>query len=348
MDFGTELLAYYSFTDDEIHNRDGSIAKFDVNLDEKELPYISNEAISVLQKVKGSRLPILEVINVENRVATATNLDIALSISNVDVEDGLYEIVSGAFKNDGNYNLSDFPRIKSSKETDKIGELKANELALIIESAAPFISDDDLRLVMQGVFLHKKYGKIKLAATNAHILISAAMDGNFEDTSKLSNIILREPKILSAALKLMGTENVSVIVGLSKAIELVQKEKDKITSKIFVLRDMLKKGLIEEAKKRNKQLIINGDEKNRLPDNLNICVHGINSEFVVIQFDEMGIACSSAAACNSKGSSSSYVIEELNNGCQSSSIRFSLGKGNTKQEIARVIKSFGKILDSLV
>jgi DNA polymerase III sliding clamp (beta) subunit (PCNA family) len=210
MDFGTELLAYYSFTDDEIHNRDGSIAKFDVNLDDKELPYISNEAISVLQKVKGSRLPILEVINVENRIATATNLDITLSISNVDVEDGLYEIVSGAFKNDGNYNLSDFPRIKSPKETDKIGELKANELALIIESAAPFISDDDLRPVMQGVFLHKKYGKIKLAATNAHILISAAMDGNFEDTSKLSNIILREPKLLSAALKLMGTENVSV------------------------------------------------------------------------------------------------------------------------------------------
>jgi DNA polymerase III sliding clamp (beta) subunit (PCNA family) len=211
MDFGTELLAYYSFTDDEIHNKDGSIAKFDINLDAKELPYISNEDINALQKVKGSKsLPILEVISVKDMVATATNLDIALSISNVDVEDGLYEIVSGAFKNETDYDISDFPRIKSPQESDKIGEIKANELALVIESAAPFVSDDDLRPVMQGVFLHKKYGKIKLAATNAHILISAAMDGNFEDTSKLSNIILREPKLLSAALKLMGTENVSV------------------------------------------------------------------------------------------------------------------------------------------
>jgi len=210
MDFGTELLAYYSFIDDEIHNRDGSIAKFDINLEDKELPYISNEAISVLQKVKGSKIPITELIKIEYKVATATNLTTTLSISNVDVEGGLYEIVSGAFKNDDGYNLSDFPRIKSPQETDKIGELKANELALIIESAASFISDDDLRPVMQGVFLHKKYGKIKLAATNAHILISAAMDGNFEDTSKLSNIILREPKLLSAALKLMDTDNVSV------------------------------------------------------------------------------------------------------------------------------------------
>lgn len=160
-----------------------------------------------------------------------------------------------------------------------------------------------------------------------------------------------EPIILGGGQeggKRSGTENVSVIVGLSKAIQIVQKEKDKLISKISLLRDMLKKGLVEEAKKRNKTLIINGDEKNRLPDNLNICVKGINSEFAVIQFDEMNIACSSAAACNSKGSSSSYVIEGLNNGCQSSSIRFSLGRENTKQEILKVIKSFGKILDSLV
>jgi DNA polymerase III sliding clamp (beta) subunit (PCNA family) len=215
LDFGTEISAYYSFVDDKIHNNDGSIAKFDINLDTKELPYISENELKALEKVipKKSRLPILDYVYVKDSVATTTDLDNMISIENVDVQDGLYELVSGAFKNSSDYKIDSYPKIRTEylQDIHKIGECNAQELATYIEAASNFVGDDELRESMTGVFLHKSSNKVKIAATNAHILFTSVIkQAEIESKEKLSNIILRKPKVLASVLQLMGNETISI------------------------------------------------------------------------------------------------------------------------------------------
>jgi cysteine desulfurase len=81
-----------------------------------------------------------------------------------------------------------------------------------------------------------------------------------------------------------------------------------------------------------------------LPNNINVCIPGIEAEFAVIQLDTHGIACASVSSCkNLTENSSSYVISALDTSaknCADSSLRFSLGRATTKAELDKVLKLF--------
>jgi len=92
---------------------------------------------------------------------------------------------------------------------------------------------------------------------------------------------------------------------------------------------------------------LNGNLKNRMKNNLNFCVQGLNSEFAVIMMDELGINCSAMTACKSlKGNGQSYAIGALGDtGCAGSSVRFSFGRKTTKKEIDKAVRAFRKTVD---
>ena len=94
---------------------------------------------------------------------------------------------------------------------------------------------------------------------------------------------------------------------------------------------------------------INGDLENRLPNNINISVRGIPSELLVLEFDARGISVSAKSACQSDDPDESYVLKALNPNLSSEdgSIRFSLGRHTTKNDIDVVIKSLKIILSKL-
>lgn len=133
-----------------------------------------------------------------------------------------------------------------------------------------------------------------------------------------------------------GTENVSGIIGFCEALILTfdKKEKDK---RHFEKLQIYMKSKIE---KEIPEADFNGSLKNRLLNNLNICIPKINSEFAVIAMDENGINCSAMTACKSmRGNGQSYTIEALGKkDCAGSSIRFSFGRETTKKEIDKAVK----------
>lgn len=140
-----------------------------------------------------------------------------------------------------------------------------------------------------------------------------------------------------------GTENVSGIVGFSEAFILAESKKTETVRGFKKLQNYMLKKIEKEIPEAK----LNGSLKNRLSNNVNICIPKINSEFAVIAMDELGVNCSAMTACKSlRGDSQSYAIEALDKkDCSGSSIRFSFGRETTKKDIDKVIKVLKQVID---
>jgi cysteine desulfurase len=132
-----------------------------------------------------------------------------------------------------------------------------------------------------------------------------------------------------------GTENVAGIVGCAEAFVESQKMREAESKRIIFLQLYF----MEEVLKIFPNAILNGDLRERLPNNVNFCFPESNAEFLVLALDVKGVAVSSTAACKSLGDNSySYVVEALGRPeCASSSIRFSFGRDTTKKELKKVV-----------
>jgi cysteine desulfurase len=132
-----------------------------------------------------------------------------------------------------------------------------------------------------------------------------------------------------------GTENVPGIVGLGKASELAVREMKNRINNLTKLRDMLYEGL----KKEIQGVKLNGHETLRLSNTLNIVLPGIDAVDFVEALREK-VSFSSGAACHSGEKSPSYVLKAM--GVKDidalSSIRLSLCKDNTEEEIKEAVK----------
>lgn len=131
-----------------------------------------------------------------------------------------------------------------------------------------------------------------------------------------------------------GTENVSLVVGMSKALEIARIDFVKNAKKIKILRDYL----WQKIQKDIPESVLNGDLENRLPNNLNISIPGIDSEFTVFCLDEEGIVCSTRSACK-QDDGGSAVVRALGRlgGLEKSTLRFSLGEDSNKKDIDYVV-----------
>ena len=143
-----------------------------------------------------------------------------------------------------------------------------------------------------------------------------------------------------------GTENVASASGFAYALELAQKEKDNESKRISMLRDEMLSAIQKEVP----NIEINGSMKDRVPNNINVCLKGIDAEFAVLKLDAKGIAVSSVTSCRSKKEdSSSYVIEAMGKGeCSKSSLRITLGRYTTKSDIKRAVRVIISTLTGMI
>lgn len=142
-----------------------------------------------------------------------------------------------------------------------------------------------------------------------------------------------------------GTENVAGIVGLARALELAQANKEKENKRLSELRDYLWQGIKERVNK----VKLNGDPEKRLPNNLNITILDIEGEALLLNMDEQGVAISTGSACTSTTLDPSHVITALGLPYEYAhgSIRFSLGGSNTKKDIDYVLEILPPIVERL-
>ena len=145
--------------------------------------------------------------------------------------------------------------------------------------------------------------------------------------------------------KRAGTENVAGIVGLGKAIELAYENLEEHNKKIKELRDYY----VEQIVKKVPYIKINGDMQKRLPGNSNISFRFIEGEGLLLNLDLKGICASSGSACTSGSLDPSHVLlaiglpHEIAHG----SLRVSIGKYNTKEEIDYTIENIVEIVNRL-
>ena len=132
-----------------------------------------------------------------------------------------------------------------------------------------------------------------------------------------------------------STENVPGIVGFGKAAELAQQEIGGEVERLTYLRDQLINGLLE----RIDHVRLNGHPVTRLPNNVNISVDFVEGESMLLNLDLEGICASSGSACSSSSLEPSHVLLAMGLPHEQAhgSLRFSLGKWTTEEEIERVL-----------
>lgn len=145
-------------------------------------------------------------------------------------------------------------------------------------------------------------------------------------------------------LRRAGTENVPGIVGFGKA-SLLAKEHLKESAKIALLRDTLEEGLISAIKDTK----VNGDRENRVPNTTNISFGYIEGESILMMLNEYGICASSGSACTSGSLEPSHVLRAMQVPFQFAhgSIRFSLSRYNTIEEVKKVVEVMPAIVERL-
>ncbi len=142
-----------------------------------------------------------------------------------------------------------------------------------------------------------------------------------------------------------STENIPAIVGLGRAIELAVENIPEKSAALTALRDRLFKGLQEEIE----DIRVNGHPTQRLPGNVNISVAYVEGESILLSLDLKGIAISSGSACTSGALDPSHVLMAMGLDHQTAhgSLRFSLGKENSEEEVDYVIESLKEIVERL-
>jgi len=143
-----------------------------------------------------------------------------------------------------------------------------------------------------------------------------------------------------------GTENTPGIIGFGKACELAGQRMADDAAHQTKLRDKLMNGIVE----RIESVKINGPiGEKRLPNNVNVSIQYVEGESLLLSLDMLGIAASSGSACTSGSLDPSHVllamglIHEIAHG----SLRFTLGRQNTEEEIDYVLEQLPKIVDRL-
>jgi cysteine desulfurase len=142
-----------------------------------------------------------------------------------------------------------------------------------------------------------------------------------------------------------GTENVPYVIGLAKALRTAMQNREQDEARIQKMRDRLENALVEKIP----SVQVNGKGAPRLPNTLNISCHYIEGEGMLYQLSDYGICASSGSACTSGSLEPSHVLRAMKVPFTAihGSVRFSLSRYNTDEDIDTVIEVFPRIVANL-
>lgn len=182
------------------------------------------------------------------------------------------------------------------------------------------INVKELGIDLLSMSAHKFYGPKGVGAlyVKSGIEFERIQDGGHQEKGKRS-----------------GTENVPGIVGLAEAIKISYKEFEYNNKKVLNLREYF----IEKLKQIDTRIKINGDIEKRLSGNINVSFPNTDGQQLLLKLDEYGICASAGSACSTGSSVPSHVLTSIGLSKEeiSGTLRFTLGKENTKQEIDYVM-----------
>lgn len=144
-----------------------------------------------------------------------------------------------------------------------------------------------------------------------------------------------------------GTENVAAAVGLARALQLADDEREARAAHTASLRN----ALWRELQERIHPLRLNGpaDWSRRLPNNLHLCFPGVEGESILLQLDMEGVAASSGSACSTGSTEPSHVLSAIGVDADTahSALRLSFGQSNTSAQTAKAAQTLQEIIARL-
>ncbi|MBN1794993.1 MAG: cysteine desulfurase NifS [Candidatus Omnitrophica bacterium] len=142
-----------------------------------------------------------------------------------------------------------------------------------------------------------------------------------------------------------GTENIAGIVGMGRAAELARERMENDRVLVTSLRERLHR----EITQRISDVVVNGHPERRLPNTLNVSFRYVEGESVILSLDMKGIAVASGSACTSGSLEASHVLLAMGVPPEQaySSVRFSLGRYTTAEEIDCLVKELPSIIERL-
>ena len=225
--------------------------------------------------------------------------------------------------------------IGTIQDIESIGEIVANSNAFFHVDAVQTVGKIPVEIKKWKIDLlsfsgHKFYGPKGIGGLyiRGGIRLKKLMDGGHQERN-------RRP----------GTENIAGIVGMTRALEISMENMDKLYHQEKELRDFLQ----QELYKKIPEIRINAEKANRLPGTLSITIKYVEGESILLNLDNAEIACSSGSACSSDDLEPSYVILAIGVPISEAhgTIRFGIGKHNTKEDMDLVIEKLPEIIGKL-
>ena len=142
-----------------------------------------------------------------------------------------------------------------------------------------------------------------------------------------------------------GTENTAAIVGMSTALEAADRGRAETGAWCLALRDRLIAGITERVEHAH----LNGDAVARLSNNVNFTFPGVEAESLLMALDLADIAASSGSACTAASLEPSHVLLAMGHSesAARSTLRLSLGPGNTEEEVDYVVDAIAALVPRL-
>jgi cysteine desulfurase len=208
-----------------------------------------------------------------------------------------------------------------------------------------------------GVLFHsdavQAVGKVPMNLANSHIDMLSLSGHKLHAPKGIGALYLRRGVRYRPLLRgghqergrRAGTENVTSIIGLGKAAELASAALIAEDTRVRALRDRLEVGITQAVP----HCFVTGDPDNRLPNTCNIAFEYIEGEAILLLLNKLGIAASSGSACTSGSLEPSHVMRAMGVPYTAAhgSIRFSLSRYTTMEEIERVIEAMPPIVAQL-
>jgi cysteine desulfurase len=208
-----------------------------------------------------------------------------------------------------------------------------------------------------GVYLHtdavQTFGHIPIDVNRLNVDLLSLAGHKLCGPKGIGALYIRKGACLTAFMQGGGQEdgrrgstyNVPGIVGLGKAVEIARREMADEAERLTGLRDRLIRGLQE----RIESVKLNGHPLERLPNNANVSIPFVEGEATLVSLDMEGICASTGSACSSESLEPSHVLTAMQVPPEDArcSIRFSLGKWTTEEDIEKVLSALPPIIAKL-
>jgi cysteine desulfurase len=209
----------------------------------------------------------------------------------------------------------------------------------------------------KGVYFHtdgvQTFGRLPLDVGELNIDLLSASGHKFYGPKGVGILYVRQGTRFRSILqggdqergRRASTHNVPAIVGMARAVELARESMAAESSRLTVLRDRLITGMFN----RIDHIRLNGHPLKRLPNNVHVSIEHVDGEALLLNLDMEGVACATGSACSSTNLEPSHVLRAIgiSNDVARGSLRFTLGKYTTEQDIDHLLSILPQIVKRL-